>query len=346
MKVSTMDNFEADNVLSSSNQDRVTKVEELASRDWSRDNILQRFREVRNNRDTIESIVQDLMEDFESIPDEGELDDRWSSYLDQKDVDLDNKQPNDDIPAAYFLMTKRKVDALIRVSVWKSRLEELENFALQRFKTGFEELLEEYRLAKSYDTIQDALDEKSESWVRDLTEDKVQRMEAMISEFEKFEQARLEERKSDRELFRRLAEQADGVDEDKILGTIESAAENLENHLTSQGVLELDPESADELRSRKERDEAAETNAENEIDETDTDDSDGGRFEITLKDKTSVEERSDALTELAEELEPQVNGLSQDDIADHTDMTRQAIFGTNGVLQKCHNNDLFPGIDV
>ena len=329
----------SENVLSDSNLEQVTSVEKMASRDWSRDKMEERFRELRNNRDTIQSIIQDLLEDFEQVPGEEELDEKWSGFLDQKGVDEDNKTPGDPLPAAYFLMTKRKVESLRKIVVWQTRLEELEKFGLEKFRNEYGELLEEYRLAKSYDTIQDALDDKAENWVVDLTEDKLSKMESMIAELEKFSQARMEERKADREAFRRLAEDAKAVDEDEIVEHLEKATSKMDDHTDAQGVVQLHPEKAEKIRSRKERDEAAESAAEDEVEDTE-------EFSITLKDKDSVEQRAEALAELAEEIEPIKNDMTQEEVAEHTDMTAAGIFNKNKLLDKCHDKSFYPGIDV
>lgn len=280
--------------------DNVTTVETLSSRDWSRDNIDQRFREVRSAYDDIENRLQKKVEKFENIPDPNDFLDSWESWLDQRNTSTDLQMigNKDAVPGAAVLAWNESITLLIDYLVLQSELEELERFALKKFNVKFEELLEEYRLAKSYDTIQDALGDQAEKFAVEKAEEYFRKMEAMVNEFEKFEQARLEERKADRKAFRRVAEQATGVDEDEVEKLAESARESIEGFLDDNGVLTLDPDELDALRDRSERDNAADSVASDFAGE---DEDDGEKKEVQ-DEETSKNSGDDSEKSLREEL--------------------------------------------
>jgi len=304
-----------DKIKTTDVDDNVTTVETLRTRDWSRDNLDKRFREVRSAHDDIENRLQKKVEKFGSIPDPDDFLGSFESWLDERgtDTELNMVGRKDAVPGAAVLAWDESLSLLIDYLVLQSELKELEHFALKKFKTEFDELLEEYRLAKSYDTIQDALGDQAEKFAVESAEQYFRKMESMVASFEKFEQARLEERKADREAFRRVAQQATGVDESQVEELAEQAKNSIGRFLDEQGVLTLDPDELESIRDRREKDEASESAAENFAGENEEENEDEDQ-DVVVEDSPS--DRSDARKEMIEKWDDEFEMMTQQDIAD------------------------------
>lgn len=341
-------------VVKNQNRERVTTVEKLESRSWDRDNLDQRFSEVRNNQDTIESILQNIREELEDLPSDEELRDDWGKYFDR--VEKDEKGNPMRYPPAFVDVARDRNKLLTRYAVWEARLQELNNFALRKFHSKFMDLLEEFRAASSYETIEEALDNKAEKFAERMMDEKVARVEERINQVEKLGQALREERRSDREtrkklveLVKDLTEDVDSVDEGMLEELVEESTSNaLDEFIKSNGVFELDQDELEQDERDSEREAAAEYAGESAVDDVlddnmlppsvDYDEMKDDQGTWLLKDK-SFEERVSVLLEMWDELsiddrvESDEHGVTKSDIAEKTDVSQATIFNS-GLFEK------------
>lgn len=275
-----------DGVLKDENQNRVTSAEKLEDRDWSRDNIEDRIDDVRTIMDTIETILQDINQEIASLPTHEELEDEWESYLDRKPEDEQGRPK--EYPRPFIEVKNRKIELLMRQALWQARLKEVEKLARSKIYTKFEELLEEYRTAKSYETIQDAMDDKAEQFAESKINDKVSKVESYVNTLEQLLQAVREERKSDRETIKRLASAVDGVDEDEVT---EAVQEGLERFVTDRGLVSLDPGELELSEKRSDREQGVEGSKSSVVEEVKSgEDSEEEDTPVASDDLTAREE--------------------------------------------------------
>lgn len=265
-----------DGVLKESNMERVTSVEKLEARDWSRDNISDRIDDVTTIVDTIETILQDINQEIESLPTHEELKDEWGKYLDRKQTD--EKGRPQEFPRAFIDVKNEKIELLMRQALWQARLKEVEKLARSKAFSKFANLLEEYRTAKSYETIQDAMEDKAEQFAENKINEKVSKVESYVNTLEQLLQAVREERRSDRETIKELASAADGVDEDRIESIVEKGTEKgLERFITDEGLASLDREELELSQRRENRKEGVEGSKSSAVEEVkSTEENSGG----------------------------------------------------------------------
>jgi hypothetical protein len=316
-----------DGVLKKNNREKVTAVENLETRSWDRDNIKQRANEVQENHDTIQNILQNIEEEIKTIPDEEELEDMWSNFLERQKTDEKGNAKR--VPRQFFEAEKKRAELWMRYAVWEARLYELEAFAREKLAEKFVNLLEDYRVLKSESKLEEIVD----------VQDKLSRMETLANQIDKFGQKMHEERNSLWNMVERVAEkEGTSITKEDIE---EATQEGIEEFVSEKGFFQLDPDEREMENKRGERDAAAEAAADSVVGD---DGDDGDRF-WELKDK-SVDKQAEVLGEMAEELEPKMNDLTQAEIADCTDVSQPALFKDGGIVDRVHDENIFPGIDV
>lgn len=320
-----------DGVLKQQNLERVTTVEKMEDRSWDRDNISERVSEVENNKDTIETILQDLEEKIDSVPSREQLEEEWSAYLDR--VEKDNKGNPKRYPPAFVDAERERFQLMMRRAIWEARLRELETFSREKLADKFVDLLDEYRALKSESRLEDILD----------VEGKFGEIKELKHQIEKMGQSLREEKRSLWRMMERVAE-TEGTGLTK--SDVEEAAEKgLESFVKSDGQFVLDSDELERDRKQVERDVAAQSAAENVAGEKQEEDDSNGENVYELKGK-SVDEQYEALESLASEHKPVQNGFTQSEVAELTDVTPAAIFQDGGILDSVQEEDLFPGVDV
>jgi len=307
-----------DGVLKGQNVDRVTSVEKFENRSWDRDNLSQRVNEIRSNHETIETILQDINEQLNNIPNEEQLRDDWSGFLDN--VQTDNRGNAKYFPRAFYEAESRRSQLLLRQAIWQARLKELESFARRKLASSFESLLSEYRTLKSKEDLSDVFDVKGE----------MAKLESLINQVEKLGQAMREERRTDRKTIETLASSVDGVDEDKLSHLVESSAENgLEQFVKSNGVFTLDQDELNQDAKESDRLETAERVAEKSVSDSDVQGSSDSNY--SLKGK-SFDEKVDVLVKLWDEeniherIDDPDDDITKSEVADMVDIAQPTLF--------------------
>lgn len=331
-----------DSVLKEKNQERVTSVEKFESRSWDQDNIAQRVSEVQNNSDTIETILQDIDEQLESLPSEEDLKEEWKPWLDRQETD--NRGNAKSLPRAFYDAEKERSKLLLRQAVWQARLKELERFARQKLAEKFDQLLKQYRTAKSYDTLEEVLENKAEHFAEQKIEKKSSEFEGYVNQMEKMGQAFREEKRSLWRMIERVAEEdTNSISKDEVE---EVMVEGLNQFVLENGMFTLDEDELDQDQKESEREGLAEKQAENIVSPDSSEkptEKTSEVYEIKGKD-TDVQNQK--LSQLAEEYSPLENDWTQQEVADKTDVSAAAIFKDGGILDRIHDRDWFPGVDV
>lgn len=307
-----------DGVLKGQNVDRVTSVEKFEDRSWDRDNISQRVNEIRSNHETIETILQDINEQLNNIPNEEQLRDDWSGFLDN--VQTDNRGKAKYFPRAFYEAESRRSQLLLRQAIWQARLKELESFARRKLASSFESLLSEYRTLKSKEDLSDVFDVKGE----------MAKLESLINQVEKLGQAMREERRTDRKTIETLASSVEGVDEDKLSHLVESSAENgLEQFVKSNGVFTLDQDELNQDAKESDRLKTAERVAEESVSDSDNQSSSDSNY--SLKGK-SFDEKVDVLVKLwneeniHERIDDPDDDITKSEVAEMVDVAQPTLF--------------------
>lgn len=276
-------------VLKESNLQKVTSVEKFEDRDWDRDSIEQRVAEVRSNRDTIETILQNIEQKLANVPSKDELEEQWSKYLEKVAKD-ENDEPKR-YPPAFVEAAEDRAELLQRRAEWEARLRELEDFALGKMEEKFNGLLVEHRSLKADSTFQDILNVQEE-----LAE-----IRQMKSDFEKFGQALREENRSLWNMVERLAEEdGNSLSDDELE---EIGVRSLEKFVDQNGVFTLDTESLEKQKEESEREGAAESAADEVLESDDED-------EITARE------------DLVENWDDYYSMMTQEDIAKELDKSQ------------------------
>lgn len=318
-----------DGVLKSQNVDRVTSVEKFEQRSWDRDNVAQRVNEIQSNYETIETILQDINEQLDSIPSEDDLEDDWSGYLDR--VKKDNRDRAVTLPRAFYEAESDRSDLLLRQAIWQARLKELESFARRKLAGKFEQLLEEYRTAQSHETLNQMLEEKAEHFATQKVDQKAVEIKEWKNMIEKMGQSLREEKRSLWSMMERVAEmEGTGLTVDEIK---EAQEETLEEFVTSKGVFTLDRSELEQDSKESDRKETAESVASNVAHSN-------GSDVYELKGK-SFDDKVDILVNMWDEegihqrVDDPDDNITKGDIADMTDLSQVALF----------NQDLFERIE-
>lgn len=253
---------------SKSESDDVLTAEELRSKTWNRDSVVERIQEVKSHNQQVEKQLRDLRKDFESTDDFESLKDEFESFL--ENVNEDERGNPKYYPRPFVSEMRERHRIKQKMAEWQSRRYEVNRVAVVRIYSVFQSLLDEFRTAQSYDTLEEALENKTKHHVDEVIESKATEFESKIQQVEKLVQALREERRSDRETIKELASAADGVDEDTIMDIVEEAQESgLEQFVSDNGVVILSDDELKQSRKQSERQNAAKRSAENALSDAD-----------------------------------------------------------------------------
>jgi len=338
---------DAEQVLKDENLESVTAVEELKQRSWDRDKLSQRFSDVRSNRQTIERIIRDIQQQIDSIPDDDELREKYSGFLDE--VSTDSMGQPKTIPRPMYDAVLDRFELMMRHALWQSRLDELEWFAVEMFKSKCLEILEEHRTAQSFDKLENMVESRAETFASEKVDEKVQELDSKISQVEKVAQATREERKSLWGMIERVAEkETNSLTVEELEDVVDRS---LDDFVDRHGVFSLDEQELSASRKAEERKSAADSAAESVAGENGGKDNGGSddhplsHVEVKgddgvylLKDKDELRLRAYVLEEMYREqdLNERVESgdVSKSDVADLTDMTVSSLFYEDGVVTK------------
>jgi predicted XRE-type DNA-binding protein len=296
-----------DGVLKSQNVDRVTSVEKFEQRSWDRDNIEQRVNEIQSNHQTIETILQDINEQLDSIPSEEELEEEWSGYLDR--VKTNNQGKATQLPRAFFEAESDRSDLLLRQAIWQARLKELESFARGKLADKFDQLLEEYRTAQSHETLNQMLEEKAEHFATEKVDQKASEIKEWKNQIEKMGQSFREEKRSLWAMMERVAEEdTNSLSESDIESAMVSG---LNEFITSNGVFTLDEAELEQDSKESDRKETAENVAKSVVEEDDSEEDDGKTAREQLMDNWEDYYSMMSQQDIADELEVDQSRVSQ-----------------------------------
>ena len=274
--------------------DSVLTSEELRSKTWNRDTISERIQEVKAHNQQVEKQLRDLRKDFESTDSFEDLKDEFESFLDR--VNEDERGNPRVYPRPFVEQMRERHRIKQKIAEWQSRRYEVNRTAVALMYQNFTSLLDEFRTAQSYETLEEALEDKTKHHVDEVLSKKETKLDSKINQVEKLIQAFREERRSDRETIKELASAADGVDESEIESIIEETLDSgLEQFVDENGVVVLDDEELEQDRKEGERLDAAESSAANAVSDAGLDDSDGE--ELSVREQIVSDWESQGLAE-------------------------------------------------
>jgi hypothetical protein len=257
----------------------VLSVSQLQQRSWDRDDIPQRLDDIQQAHNNIESNIQDIISDLEDTKTLEKLKDEYEGFYDQVGTDTrDNAKAH---PSEVVKELQKRQDLMRRLAVWHSRSKELNRFARNVVGSKYGKLLEEYRTAQTYDTLEEVLEDKAEHYAKQEVNSLKAEMDSNIKQLEKLLQVVREQEKNHLEINKELAAQANGVDESSIDGLVDEMKNFLEDFVDEKGTVVLDDEELEKSRKVKERESARESAVSDQVSEA-LDDEDG---EMSVRDE-------------------------------------------------------------
>jgi len=235
----------------------VLSVSQLQQRSWDRDDIPQRLDDVQQAHNNIESNLQDVKSDLEGTKSLEELKDEYEGFYSQ--VSTDSRGNPKAHPLEVVNELQKRQDLMMRLAVWHSRSKELNRFARNVVGSKYSKLLEEYRTAQTYDTLEEVLEDKAEHYAKQEVNALKAEMDSNIQQLEKLLQVVREQEKNHLEINKELASQANGVDESSIDGLVDEMKSFLEDFVDEKGTVVLDENELEKSRKVKEREQARES---------------------------------------------------------------------------------------
>lgn len=274
------DKFEEVDILNKENLDRddVLSASELAKKDWNRDKVKDNLKSLRRSDKSSESKAQsakdslgkykensvETVEDLKSL-----MKDNHEKFFNRVQKDAEGNPEY--YPKSYVNTLWEREKAWRKFASWQARMKEADRFVALKVGKMFRELLDEYRLAKSYDTIEDAIENKVTDKVGRELDRKETKMQQQMDTLKQLLQATREERNSLHRVLENLADK-DEVDADMVAEVVEkSTKDGLDQFVNENGMFVLDSDELDEQNKRSELDEAADSAAEN-VSGSDSDD--------------------------------------------------------------------------
>lgn len=268
----------------------VLSVSQLQQRSWDRDDIPQRLDDIQQAHNNIESNLQDIQSDLEDTKSLDELKDEYEGFYDQ--VGTDNRGNPKAHPSEVVQELQKRQDLMMRLAVWHSRSKELNRFARNVVGSKYSKLLEEYRTAQSYDTLEEVLEDKAEHYAEQKVSALESEMQSNIQQLEKLLQVVREQEKNHLEINKELASQANGVDESNVEGLVSEMKEFLEDFVDEKGTVVLDDDELEQARKVEEREDARDSAVEDQVnDALDSEDgeSDDGSESLEISFSNSSE---------------------------------------------------------
>jgi len=140
-------------------------------------------------------------------------------------------------------------------------------FARNVVGSKYGNLLEEYRTAQTYDTLEEVLEDKAEHYAKQEVNALKAEMDSNIQQLEKLLQVLREQEKNHLEINKELAAQANGVDESSIDGLVDEMKTFLEEFVDEKGTVVLDDDELEKSRKVEERENARESAIEDQVNE-------------------------------------------------------------------------------
>jgi len=257
----------------------VLSVSQLQQRSWDRDDIPQRLDDIQQAHNNIESNLQDIKSDLEDTKTLEQLKDEYEGFYDQ--VGSDSRGNAKAHPSEVVKELRERQDLMMRLAVWHSRSKELNRFARKLVGSNYEKLLEEYRTAQTYDTLEEVLEDKAEHYAKQEVNSLKAEMDSNIQQLEKLLQVIREQEKNHLEINKELAAQANGIDESSIDGLVDEMKTFLEDFVDEKGTVVLDENELEKSRKVEERESARESAVSDQVSEA-LDDEDG---EMSVRDE-------------------------------------------------------------
>jgi len=241
----------------------VLSVSQLQQRSWDRDDIPQRLDDIQQAHNNIESNLQDIKSDLEDTKTLDELKDEYEGFYDQVGTDTrDNAKAH---PSEVVQELQKRQDLMRRLAIWHSRSKELNRFARNVVGSKYSKLLEQYRTAQTYDTLEEVLEDKAEHYAKQEVNALKAEMDSNIQQLEKLLQVVREQEKNHLEINKELAAQANGVDESSIDGLVDEMKSFLEEFVDEKGTVVLDDEELEKSRKVEERESARDSAVEDQV---------------------------------------------------------------------------------
>jgi len=243
----------------------VLSVSQLQKRSWDRDDIPQRLDDVQQAHNNIESNIQDVISDLKDTKTLDELKDEYDGFYSQ--VSSDSRGNPKAHPFEVVQELQKRQDLMRRLAIWHGRSKELNRFARNVVGSKYGKLLEEYRTAQTYDTLEEVLEDKAEHYAKQEVNSLKAEMDSNIQQLEKLLQVVREQEKNHLEINKELASQANGVDESSIEGLVGEMKTFLEDFVDEKGTVVLDDEKLEKSRKVEERESARESAVEDQVDD-------------------------------------------------------------------------------
>lgn len=254
------------------NDSDVLSVKQLQQRSWDRDDIPQRLDDIRQAHNNIESNLQDIKSDFEETKSLEELKEEFDGFFDQ--IKTDSRGNPKAYPPEVVDELQERQDLMRRFAVWQARSKELNRFARRVVGGKYKQLLEEYRTAQTYDTLEEVLEDKAEHYAEQKVNALQGQMNSNIQQLEKLLQKFHEQEKNHLEINKELARQADGVDSSNVEGLVDEMAEFLEDFVDEKGTIVLNQEELEKAEKLEERENARESAVNDQVSEALDEDTD------------------------------------------------------------------------
>jgi len=256
----------------------VLSVSQLQQRSWDRDDIPQRLDDIQQAHNNIESNLQDVRSDLEDTKTLEELKDEYEGFYSQVSTDArDNPKAH---PLEVVQELQKRQDLMMRLAVWHSRSKELNRFARNVVGSKYGKLLEEYRTAQTYDTLEEVLEDKAEHYAKQEVNALKAEMDSNIQQLEKLLQVVREQEKNHLEINKELAAQASGIDQSGVEDQISEMKSFLEDFIDERGTVNLDESELEKSRKVEERESARESAVEDQVNEALDDESDEDGFSV------------------------------------------------------------------
>lgn len=337
----------------------VTSVEELESKSWDRDQLSQRFRDVKTTHNNIVRIINDIQAELDSLPSIEERVQEAESEKVYSNMPTDQEGKPKYHPRPIVELAKQRSELKDRESRWMAELMELHRFAERKFKDSALSILEEYRSSKIHGKLEEHLDEAVEDKVeKRITEEKTE-IRQVRSDVERVAQAM---REQERSLWNALEKFADRDSTGLSFDDIKKAqVEGLEQFVSDDGLgFSVVGEEHEQAKKEGERRDAVKSAAEDVVgqsqqEEESSEDEDGsGRGDDffrgsdgswSLKGR-SREEKADVLVKMWDEegfgdrIRNPDDSVTKSEIAEVTDLSQARLFNQGLIEEIVDENDL------
>jgi uncharacterized protein YdaT len=288
-------------ILNKENLDRddVLSVAELRSKDWKRDKVQDHVKSLKRSDKSSERSAQDakdFLAKYKGHKVEGvkelreQMKQDYSNYFDEIPKNDEGRPMR--YPDSYVETLWEREKKWREFAAWQARMKMADRFVALKVSSMYIELLDEYRLAKSYDTIEDALENKVKDKVSQELTKKESEMQQKLNTLKQLLQATREERNSLHNVLEKLAEEGH-ISGDMVEDVVEkSTKEGLDQFVNDNGMVVLDDEELSEQNKRSELDDAADSAADSILD----DESDSSESqELSVEDKIARDWEKDEL---------------------------------------------------